>query len=114
MPTEQPEGNIRDLKDFKDIQRACCKKDPPQPGGPQGAGGLCFGSQSEVFAKQRRNSAFPETDWSKQSLIRFTSPNFRMTTDSDAKYDQQTMNTCFPLSLCGSSYTTQMKVPDRK
>ena len=23
MPTEQPEGNIRDLKDFKDIQRAC-------------------------------------------------------------------------------------------
>ena len=25
MPTEQPEGNIRDLKDFKDIQRACCK-----------------------------------------------------------------------------------------
>ena len=25
MPTEQPDGNIRDLKDFKDIQRACCK-----------------------------------------------------------------------------------------
>ena len=40
MPTEQPEGNIRDLKDFKDIQCACCKKDPPQPGGPQGAGGF--------------------------------------------------------------------------
>ena len=42
MPTEQPEGNIRDLKDFKDIQRACCKKDPPQPGGPQGAGGYIY------------------------------------------------------------------------
>ena len=28
MPTEQPEGNIRDLKDFKDIQRACCKDIP--------------------------------------------------------------------------------------
>ena len=41
MPTEQPEGNIRDLKDFKDIQRACCKSDAPQPGGPQGAGGFC-------------------------------------------------------------------------
>ena len=40
MPTEQPEGNIRDLKDFKDIQRACCKKDSSQPGGPQGAGGF--------------------------------------------------------------------------
>ena len=39
MPTEQPDGNIRDLKDFKDIQRACCKRYSPQPGGPQGAGG---------------------------------------------------------------------------
>ena len=28
MPTEQPDGNIRDLKDFKDIQRACCKAMP--------------------------------------------------------------------------------------
>ena len=28
MPTEQPDGNIRDLKDFKDIQRACCKAIP--------------------------------------------------------------------------------------
>ena len=28
MPTEQPDGNIRDLKDFKDIQRACCKDIP--------------------------------------------------------------------------------------
>ena len=40
MPTEQPDGNIRDLKDFKDIQRACCKRYASQPGGPQGAGGL--------------------------------------------------------------------------
>ena len=39
MQTEQPEGNIRDLKDLKDIQRACCKRYPSQPGGPQrGAG----------------------------------------------------------------------------
>ena len=40
MPTEQPDGNIRDLKDFKDIQRACCKSYASQPSGPQGAGGL--------------------------------------------------------------------------
>ena len=40
MPTEQPDGNIRDLKDFKDIQRACCKSDASQLGGPQGAGGF--------------------------------------------------------------------------
>ena len=25
MPTDQSHNNIRDLKDFKDIQRACCK-----------------------------------------------------------------------------------------
>ena len=44
MPTEQPDGNIRDLKDFKDIQRACCKaillslvahKGPADLGGPK-------------------------------------------------------------------------------
>ena len=40
MPTEQPDGNIRDFKDFKDIQRTCCKRYASQPGGPQGAGGL--------------------------------------------------------------------------
>ena len=43
MPTEQPDGNIRDLKDFKDIQRACCKSYASQPGGPQGAGGFSTG-----------------------------------------------------------------------
>ena len=40
MLTDQPDGNITGFEGFQDIQRACCKRYPSQPGGPQGAGGF--------------------------------------------------------------------------